>query len=348
MSVSTVIAGDYEKCLIVFNKVALSRALQKEVKAKLAEQGLQAAPEDLSIPLTPDFVASYKEITSKNEKTQMAEVLFRDGKKSLIEFNAKDWTVFVKANFNISPDYAPKAPHRKPLSTKSGVGSKILKGIGAFVVFIIVMSFITSSDDPTSSESQPQQQTAQQPPTVDPASKIAPSAVSPMTQKSYPKTYRAWGKSQIDRINGLFPTAALRAAESNRCDRVDWVSLSDSRSTVKKEAVFLVQCKNNERFYISEKDLDKPAQSVQEKIKATSEVQYWIACEELTKRSLKFPSSYDEDFAGKQSNYDDPQMTRLIVQIKFSAKNGFGNTIPQISQCIFDDRGFVDIKMSNR
>lgn len=42
--------------------------------------------------------------------------------------------------------------------------------------------------------------------------KIATHAVSPITQKGYPKLYAAWGDAGVKQINALMPLAAQKAA----------------------------------------------------------------------------------------------------------------------------------------
>lgn len=81
---------------------------------------------------------------------------------------------------------------------------------------------------------------------------IADSAVMPITQKSYPKTYAAWGEEGIERINALMQPAAEIVASSPGCDRLAMLALSEQRSSPPDNIVFYADCANGQRFYIIE------------------------------------------------------------------------------------------------
>lgn len=362
MANNKVLAGDYEGCLITGIIIHLSLKDIKRIKEELKEQGLAYSFEDGMVPLTRDYVESYKEVPSKETKFQMAEVTFRNGKKSLIQLDAKAWTEFVKANFNTPEDYQPQLPKHKPYKAP-GKARKVLKWAGICVAVVVVGNvFLTSTNDSSteasvSSSVPPQKMTTEngvgksesnlksEVPAVDPASKIAKGAVSPMKKKGYEKTYAKWGESQIKRINELMPKAALAVARSERCDRVEWVSLSDARSTAKKEAVFLVQCKNNERFYVSEKDIDKTAVSVQEATSKYNNEWYSKQCFNL------FQNSFYEKFAGTDMTasynmggtvYRAPSTGNVVVTHNWTVK-GNNNSAKIRVKCTFDDRGLIDV-----
>lgn len=80
--------------------------------------------------------------------------------------------------------------------------------------------------------------------------------IMPYTKEWTPKLYASWGKDWINQINQMMPKAVDKIAQNPRCDEPDMIELSDNKSIVKKEAVFFVDCKNKERFYISQNDLD--------------------------------------------------------------------------------------------
>lgn len=80
--------------------------------------------------------------------------------------------------------------------------------------------------------------------------------VIPYTQDWTPKLYATWGKEWVDKINKMMPLAVDKVALNPNCDEPDMIELSDNKSVVKKEVVFFVDCKNKQRFYISQNDLD--------------------------------------------------------------------------------------------
>lgn len=233
--------------------------------------------------------------------------------------------------------------------------------VSAFFVLVISVSFLLSSEQsstssekvtgsnaPVVSQSEETKETTLVKETkvkkVDPKSKIKASAVSPMTQKDYPKTYKAWGAKQIERINGLMPKVALRVAESDSCDIVTWVSLSDNRSTPKQEAVFLVQCQNDERFYISEKNLDEPAESVQKRTAKFSDDDYENACYQ---HMLKGLAPTVPSLSLGVRTYRATATGNVVVRQPFTLEDNYGRDRKFTAICTFDDRGLVDIDVKD-
>lgn len=90
--------------------------------------------------------------------------------------------------------------------------------------------------------------------------------VTPITQNGYPKTYNAWGEQWIGDINKAMPVAINHIAKNDKCDEPVDVGLSQGRSKPQHEAVFYVDCKNGERFYINQTQLNNNAE-----VKAESE-----------------------------------------------------------------------------
>lgn len=85
--------------------------------------------------------------------------------------------------------------------------------------------------------------------------KIDELAVILMDRKNWPRLYAEWGEAGVERLNELQPLIARKAASSPNCDRVALVGYSETRSVPKQEAVFFVDCRNEQRLWISEKDL---------------------------------------------------------------------------------------------
>lgn len=183
------------------------------------------------------------------------------------------------------------------------------------------------------------------------AAEIDPSVYDPYTRDQYPKTFKTWGSAGVKKINKVRIAAAKKAAASAECDKVDIAELSDVRSSPKKRIVIFVDCANGKRFYISDDEVsipgDTPVQSEETKMRALPDNIAIERCEIALKSSLKFPSSYDPDWGGK-GVYRAPTTGNVVVTIDFTAKNGFGNEIPQRAQCFFNSTGMTGPELSNR
>jgi len=180
------------------------------------------------------------------------------------------------------------------------------------------------------------------------AKDVDPSAYTPYTKKAHPKTFKSWGKSGIDKINKYMKEAAIRASQSPKCDNVESSDLSDNRSAPPNKIVIFVDCSNGERFYFASSDLDSQGEAVSQKEKtgAFTDSAYVARCEEAIRMTLKFPSSMDKDWFS--TNVYRAPTGNVAVTFDFSAKNGFGGTLPQKARCAFDDRGMHPVEITNR
>lgn len=180
------------------------------------------------------------------------------------------------------------------------------------------------------------------------AENVDPSAYTPYNQKTYPKTFRTWGKAGVSKINKYMKIGAYRAAESPRCDKVETADLSDTRSSPPDNIVVFVDCANGERFYFTAKELENSGSSLSQKQKTehVGDSAYRSQCEQAIQRELKFPSSMDKKWFSTNV-YRAPQ-GNVVVTYDFSAKNGFGIDLPQTARCVFDDRGMHPVEIANR
>jgi hypothetical protein len=177
--------------------------------------------------------------------------------------------------------------------------------------------------------------------------KIAEYAVSPITQKGYPKLYAEWGAAKIKEVNGLQPLAAEKVSASSECDKVEIVGLSTQRSSPKGEIVFFVDCANGKRFYVSKTEL-KSASSVQsqeKKMSRLSDQQSTEACERAIKAQLANPMTFSRNF-GTNSVYRAPSTGNVVVEFVFDAKNNIGNELPHKARCVFNDQGLQEARIS--
>lgn len=185
--------------------------------------------------------------------------------------------------------------------------------------------------------------------------KVAPDAVMPMDRDGFRKTYAKLGKKQFDNANDFMKWAALAAAESDKCDRVEIVAISD-RATA-KQLQWFVDCANKERFQITQAQ----AIAVRDKLdpKATPEVKVaantlpvavpksdrWknfnerVAvsnCKALVQSAMTDRGSFDA--AWTWDSEKDDETGRVTIQQDFEAKNGFGGTISSRYHCEIDTK----------
>ena len=181
---------------------------------------------------------------------------------------------------------------------------------------------------------------------VDVSKKISPDAVLLIEGDGWEKTRREWGSAGVKRINAAMPKVAEKVAQSDTCDYVELVGLSD-RGKPKQQAVFYVDCKNGQRFYVSEDDLKSDAGVVSKNAKTAgiSDVTAITACEDSVKSQLNFPSTFDRDVLNT-SVYRAPT-GNIAVMFTFQAKNALGVELPQRAKCVIDDTGIEPAQISN-
>jgi len=173
---------------------------------------------------------------------------------------------------------------------------------------------------------------APSPPATPIRAPILPHAIEEYTPKSYPKAYKKFGNAAMKRANAGNQQVAEMVSMQKNCDSVALVSFSDVRST-KSEIVWFADCKNGQRFYVSESDLKAGAtiRSNQDIAKAFDNYDNQLLCEQLIKAKLPFPSSYDKNFGGTRVTAN--PTGSISFQISFEAKNSLGNAVPLIGEC---------------
>jgi len=183
------------------------------------------------------------------------------------------------------------------------------------------------------------------PQSENPDAKVSPDAAFLIEGEGWEKTRREWGSTWIARINKAMPLAAQKAAESATCDYVEVAGLSD-RSIPRSEVVFYVDCKNGERFYISEADAtsNQVATSKGAQTAAVSNFDAIQGCEQSVKAALNHPQTFKRHRLDT-SVYRAPG-GNVVVEFGFDAKNGLGTKLPQHARCVIDDRGMSPAEIS--
>lgn len=180
------------------------------------------------------------------------------------------------------------------------------------------------------------------------STEVDPQIYQPYTKSAYPKTFAKWGAKGIKKIDRYRKAAAITAAASPKCDKVELSELSENRSSPPNGIVILVDCANGERFYLTSSDIEggKSAQSLAEKTSTLDEAALIDLCDAATRKVLKYPSTYSRTW-GQPKVYRAPQ-GNVVVTIEFTAKNDLGAELPQQARCVTDDRGSHPPEISGR
>jgi hypothetical protein len=178
--------------------------------------------------------------------------------------------------------------------------------------------------------------------------KVPELAYDPYTKAGYPKTFAKWGAAAVKEINGLRKRAAFLVATNPACDQVDISDLSDERSAPGKTIVIFVDCRNHQRFYLTEAEIKEGAKPVSKNQKTAmiSDETALTACEAQVKAALQYPSSFDRSLLNT-SVFRSPY-GNMAVEFDFEAMNGFGNVVPQFGRCVIDDQGIHPAEISAR
>ena len=254
------------------------------------------------------------------------------------------------------------AKYSKHNDRKRFVKNTLAAWCGGVVLFVVIGMMII----PDTSEN-PTQTTVEAPKVVTPVTTPEPTTASvatqakaqpnpikdyggivvPYSQKNMPKLYANWGGEWVKKINAMMPKVVAKVANNPKCDTPEIVELSDNRSRVKKEAVFFVDCKNGERFYVSQNELvqDQPLKPESEQLKGEPHM-YIQACRESVKNHLQFPSSFDDEILSTTARKT--PSGNIEVVMPFTAKNALGIEIPQTARCLITTKKQIEISFSNR
>lgn len=187
-----------------------------------------------------------------------------------------------------------------------------------------------------------------------------------MTSSGYPKIYKQLGPAKFDAANSLMSWAALAAANSKQCSEVTDIGVSDK--STRRAVVWFVDCKNSERFMISEaqavavRDQYDPNASPEAKAHAAQvavaepksarwknfkEGDAVTACRTLVQSTMANQQSFDTAWTWDSQKDDDTGLVTL--QQDFSAQNGFGATINSRYSCVVNaDQSSRIVKLSIR
>ena len=176
--------------------------------------------------------------------------------------------------------------------------------------------------------------------------KINEFAYSKYTKDQFPRLYATWGDDWVGKLPEFERQAAQKIAnESNSCDSIDMVALSENRSTPQKEAIFFVDCANGERFYVSQNDFNSSKEIRSQTEKAISQSTAFENCRQLIKANTKYPSSVNFKLLDS-SGFTAKTTGNVVVVLGFEAKNSFGADMPAKAKCIFTPDGEKEINIT--
>lgn len=197
-------------------------------------------------------------------------------------------------------------------------------------------------------------------------SKVADDAIMLMDKADFAKTYSKLGKAQFDRANAFTRWAALAAAESDQCNKVALVGISDEAT--RQQIQWYVDCANSERFQITQEQAETaqakydPAASKDSKASAKDIVvakpksARWkdfnervalTSCQSLVRSAMLDQGSFDA--AWSWDSEKDEKTGLVVIQQDFEAGNAYGGTISSRYDCVVDaDHGSRVTELSIR
>ncbi|WIA54308.1 hypothetical protein N6H05_14675 [Sphingobium sp. WTD-1] len=179
------------------------------------------------------------------------------------------------------------------------------------------------------------------------AAPIDPGVYSPYVRENgWQKTFAKWGDAGVRRIQKLREAAAETVAQNPKCDAVELSEISDQRSAPPDSPVVYVDCRNSERFYLSEADVGGQLSSEKEKGSRFSSAELISRCTSEVKSRLNLPSTFDRDFF----SVSDRQGTsgNRVVEFTFEAKNALGLTLPASARCVMTTQGQFEVEINER
>ncbi|MJS61864.1 hypothetical protein DOC35_19470 [Salmonella enterica subsp. enterica] len=199
---------------------------------------------------------------------------------------------------------------------------------------------------------------------VDPKSKIADYAVDSLTPDQYPKLFKKLGKKGAKDAEAGAYAAAYRVAQSDDCDRVDTASITNESTKTKQE--YFVNCANAKQWRFKASELKdshgkwytadnapKVGTSDSDRRKAEMENERnqhpasYSQCEEAIRNQLDYPSAAEFHNLAGRADFVNPH-NENVIQIEFEAKNGYGNMLPFVANCIFKHDGTLTTDIYKR
>lgn len=157
---------------------------------------------------------------------------------------------------------------------------------------------------------------------------------SPYDRGNYPKLYALLDGDPTDRIQQVREEASRRALASGRCDYVELAEVSNQRTTKDNISVF-VDCRNAERFNVSESDIRSHAAATANSDRTVSRGDAITACVNAAKSMASFPSLFDPHVWTGSTYQTYKTLGTARVMLDFDAQNALGVKLPYTANCLF-------------
>ena len=153
--------------------------------------------------------------------------------------------------------------------------------------------------------------------------------IVPYSKEETPKVYKQWGSKWVEKINQMMPQAVEKIKGNPKCDAPESVILSEQKSRVKKEAIFIVDCANGERFYVSQKEFksNKVIKAQTDKLGEPSA--YVESCKKAIKDSVEYPIKFDSGITSRKT-----QSGNIEVIVPYKMQNGLNSRSRLAMRCL--------------
>lgn len=167
--------------------------------------------------------------------------------------------------------------------------------------------------------------------------------IVPYSKSETPKVYKKWGSEWVKKINQMMPQAAEKIRGNPKCDAPESVILSEQKSRVRKEAIFIVDCANGERFYVSQKEfkINKVIQAQTDKLGEPSV--YVESCKKAIKDSAEYPIKFDSGITSKKT-----QSGNIEVIVPYKIQNGLNSGSRLAMRCLVTTDNKIEVNPIQR
>jgi hypothetical protein len=184
--------------------------------------------------------------------------------------------------------------------------------------------------------------------------KIAADAIILMDAENYPRKLTMFGRRRFDVANELTRWAAIAAAESDDCNLVSTVGISDGAT--RRTLRWFIDCANRERFNITEAQAvaarDRHAPGIADTARATAlrlavarpdsarwedfnEANAAAACDLMTQNAMLVPRTFGTGFI-RWAIDKNAETGIVIIERDFEAENAYGMEINGRYRCTID------------
>jgi hypothetical protein len=172
---------------------------------------------------------------------------------------------------------------------------------------------------------------------------IEPGVFEPYERSGWKSLFAEWGPKGVARIQRLREAAARKVAQNPACDVVESSEIATMRSTPPNSPVVFVDCRNTERFYVSEKDLSSDLSSEMEKGARFSSSELIEKCTSSLRNKLSLPTTLDRNWFSVSERQG--TSGNRVVDFEFTAKSPSGVSLSAKAKCIMTTEGNFELEI---